>query len=449
MRRGAVGLAFLVGLVAAGESSARELWSRGDFALQFSGSLQELALGTSETDQDDFLRAAARDPDCLLAETFESCDGFDEVGEKDVFQSRTRLRTRFDLELGKHVTGLVIYDLQLFGGHLDTFASSLAENIADDTFIGAEDNLHRGDTVAVRQSLYRGYLAFEAGPAELVVGRQRVAWGVAKLWNPIDRFNPISPLALDADQSQGIDGVAARWNLDGFNFFEAVYAPGTSRDEARMALRFHGVVFDTDVSLMGGRIQRAPTFGLDVSRNLGEAAIGIEVVYTKPERRVRPIGASKARKPGEYWQIVASIDRNFAIGDGVYVLLEHLYNGNALGFGRGKAGPFLNAFEETDSPIGPVPVPGDVSRFAGSGVVSGARHQTGLDIATDITPEIRADLLTLYDWNGTSAIFYPSLFWNPTSWAEIRLGVQVPVGSRRSEYGSGEVLGFVLTEFFF
>ena len=151
-------------------------------------------------------------------------------------------------------------------------------------------------------------------------------------------------------------------------------------------------------------------------------------------------------------QLVVSADYLFDVGDGLYVLLEHFYNGNALGFGEGKAGTFLPLFESEDVPGLPGVsqiVPGTTELFGGSRVVTFAENQTGGQLGYDVTPELRAELLSIYDWNGESAAFFPTFRWTPTGWLELTVGGQFFVGPRLSQYGDREHLGYLLAEVFF
>ena len=43
-------------------------------------------------------------------------------------------------------------------------------------------------------------------------------------------------------------------------------------------------------------------------------------------------------------------------------------------------------------------------------------------------PELRLSFLMIYDWDGESAMFYPSLTYNPLSWLEVTLAVQGTAG---------------------
>ena len=446
-------------------SSAREIWSHGEARLALSGSVRELALLGSQTDADAFQEAIVQDLSslntrCLQAAGFANCPAFDTVGKEDAFQSLTRLRTRVDLEIVEGLRAVVVYDHQLRLGELDTFESGLATGFQRDDLFDGDWTIADGSRAEWRHLLYRGFLQLEAGALDATVGRQRIAWGVGRLWNPIDRFNAVPPLAVQADQSQGIDSIDAKWSFDGFNFVEAVYAPGSSRSNARYALRVHGVLLDTDVSLVGGIFEKARTVGVDFARNLGDAAIRVEAVYTDPRQRVWKIenfDDGGPRRLGDFFQVVTSIDYTFDFLGGIYVLVEHLYNGNDLGFGSGDAGSLLPFFEATDerppgvpaSVPGPYATTGSTALFGSSRVVTSAENQTGTMIGGDITPELRLDLLSIYDWNGQSAAFFPSLRYSPLGSLEVTVGVQTFVGPHRSQYGSAETFVYLLADFFF
>lgn len=462
VRRVALVLAGVLALPAA--VSATELWSHGDARLALSGSVREIALLGSQTDADAFRDAivvdlASLNLRCLQAVGFPDCPAFDTIGDEDVFQSLTRLRTRVDLQITKELRAVVVYDHQLQLGELDTFEAGFATGFQRDDLFDGDWTIVDSSQAEWRHLFYRGFLHLEAGGLDAIIGRQRIAWGVGRLWNPIDRFNAIPPLAVQADQSQGIDSIDAKWSFDGFNFIEAVYAPGSSRGEARYALRVHGVLLDSDVSLVGGIFEKAGVVGIDFARNLGDAALRIEVVYTDPHQKVWKIENSDdggPRRLGDFFQVVTSLDYTFDIWDGLYLLVEHLYNGNDLGFGSGRAGNLLPFFEATSDPppgipagLGPYATSGSTALFGSSRVATNAQNLTGAMLGGDITPELRLHFLTIYDWDGESAAFFPSLRYSPLGSLEVTVGVQTFAGPRRSQYGNAETFVYLLADFFF
>jgi hypothetical protein len=458
-------LAALAAAAAPLPAVARELWRSGEMALEFSGSVRQIGLATQGTDFDDFRDVALANPlACGLAATFPDCPAFEKVNQQNVGQSLTRLRLRFDLAFPRGFSATLVYDNEIFAGVLDTLEGNLAEGFdGDDTFLGWERDIHMfglredNDHLLWRHRVYRGFVSWENERFRISVGRQRIAWGVGRLWNPIDRFNAIPPLAIEPDQSPGVDSIDVRWMWSGFTYLQAVYAPETSRDDAKYALRLHGVLRDVDYSVMAGVFEEARTVGLDLATNLGDAAFRLEAVYTDPRRDVWRIGAPRPGELSAFWQIDVSLDHNFDVGSGLYVLLEHLWNDNARGFGRGRAAALLPFFETTATPPPGAPaIPGALfvepaSRaiLGGSRVVTSARHTTGLNLSYELSTALRGDLLLLYDWNGGSAAFAPRVVFDGWSFLELTLGAQLFSGRRRSQYGDQEAIFFLIGEVFF
>ncbi|MCH2171720.1 hypothetical protein MK489_13135 [Myxococcota bacterium] len=456
------GLALLAGALGfASAAGAAEVWSHEEISLSLSGSISEYALYTHATSSSDFSDAvvadlAAGNTTCVVASQFANCPAFEVVNQQSVGQSLTRFRLRADLQVGKAWSAVVVYDNETLAGILDTLRSDSFSGFERDSFLGAEGILLEGDHVEWRQRLYRGYVRYQHGAAEVSIGRQRIAWGVGRLWNPIDRFSALPPLTLEPNVVPGIDGIDARWNLDGFSYLQFVYSPGSRRDEQRWAARVHGVVADTDLSLLGGVFEDAPTVGMDLARNLGDGAVRLEAVYTDPEHEVWKIGDPAPGPLSDYWQVDVSADINLDVGTGLYLLVEYLYNGNALGFGRGRAGTLLPLFEATDvAPVGLPPVvpgpyvtPGSAELFGSSRVVTSARHQMGFQMGYDLTPELRLDVISLVDFDGGSAVFFPLLAYTPLGSLELTFGVQLFAGPRLSQYGSQDELVYLRAQWF-
>ncbi len=436
-------------------AGARELWSLGEASLDWSGTVREIAVATRGTDEDAFRDAAAANlVVCSEAASFADCPAFGTVGEDGVYTSLTRLRNRVDLRVTPHWSAVVLYDHELLTGTLDTFEARLGDSLMTDSFLEAESKIVNDRHAIWRHQLYRGFLFFESDAVEVVLGRQRIAWGVGRLWNPIDRFNAIPPLAIEGDQSPGVDALQLRWLVGELTSVEAIYAPERDHEDSDYALRLYGVAFDVDYSLVAGVFDAAPTFGLDLAGNLGEAAARMEVVYANPSRNVWPVGDAGQGELDDFWQVVASIDHVFDVGSGLYALAEYFYNGNGLGFGSGRAGALLPFFESTNRcPAAGLTAPcvrsASSDRLGGSRVVTRSEHLSGVQLGYDVTPEIRAELLALQDWDGRSVSFFPTLRYAPVDWLELTLGAQAFAGRRQSEYGDADALGFLLLDAFF
>jgi hypothetical protein len=489
--------------VLASSAQGAELFRRGDFVVDFSGSIRGIGLATRGTSLEDFEEAAREslvvpdpltiailsdpelldllekfapglvrdltasivDPVCFLAELFEDCPAFDEVGGTGVWQSLTRLRMRFDLQIFPSLSARVEYDNELVMGKLDTLEFR-GFDITEEPFLPLQDELWNfdlgGEARGVwRHALYRAWLNWETEHFQVILGRQRIPWGVGRLWNPIDRFNPVPPLAIEQSQSPGVDAVVATWFASDAAALDWVYAPGDNGDHPDYALRLHGLVADTDYSLMAGVFDDANTLGATMERNLGDMAIHLEAVYADPDARYWPVGSSRPSDLPSYWQVVVSLDTNIDVGKGIYALVEYLYNGNALGLGSGRAGSLLSFYESTMTPPaelppalgaifpGPYVQPISSDRFGGSRVVTSARHQTGVMLGYDLTPTLRGDLLVIYDWDGHSSAIAPQFSYTPRGDLEVALGLQFFTGNPDSQYGQAENRVFLTVDYFF
>ena len=444
----------MLAMLAVGVATATELWSSGEASVELTGSVREIIAGTQGTSERDFGRSfLLNQPACLLVLTFPNCPAWDELNGTGAVTSLTRLRLRLDARATPHLSAVLAYDQEILAGTLDTFEAQISGQFEASSLVDTRHSFVSTNSFQWSHNLYRAYLFFESEHVEVTLGRQRVPWGVGRLWNPIDRFNAIPPLSIEADQSQGVDALKARWLFSGFTYAEAIYAAGRTGRDRSYAARLHGVLHEVDYSLMAGVFEEAPTVGMDFAANLGEAAGRLEAVFTSPQRSVRPFGSPTSGRLPNYWQVVASVDNNFDVGSGLYVLVEHLYNGNALGFGRGKADGILGFFQEQDLTLGGtsarVVATGTGDLFGQSRVITQSRHLTGLETGYDVTPEIRASLLVIYDWDGGSASFFPRLSYSPFGSLEMTLGVQVFTGKHLSEYGGLRPVGFLLAEAFF
>jgi hypothetical protein len=440
----------LLGFAFATPAPGTEWFRSGDTSLEFTGSLRELMILTRGTDADRFAETAvAAGPACVLVATFPDCPAWDVVGEKDLWTSVTRLRLEFEARAMQTLSAVVHYDHELRTGILDTFESELATGFDTRRFADLEDTIVDRADAQWEHSLYRAYLRYDDKKLEVTLGRQRVPWGVGRLWNPIDRFNAIGPLAIEADQSGGVDALRVRYLLRDLTSIEGVVAGGARREDVSAAMRFSGVYRDVDYGFIGGIFEEAPTFGLDLASNLGDAAGRVEAVWTDPTRRVRPFGRLEKDDLRAFWQVVVSADYVVDVGPGVYLLAEYLYNGAALGYGQGDAGGRVAFFQESGAGAARVVAPGTRDLLGHTRVVSLSRHLVGGQVGWDVTPELRADVLLIVDAERASTSWFPSLRFSPTGWLELTLAAQLFTGERRSEYGTAEPLGFALVDVFF
>ena len=150
---------------------------------------------------------------------------------------------------------------------------------------------------------------------------------------------------------------------------------------------------------------------------------------------------------------MASLDHNLDIGKGLYVLVEYLYNENTV------------ESLELDDPLvdllDPAAPPLNTQRLA-RGFARGQlpvldrittvrKHQLGMQASYEITPLLSGGALVLYDWDGRSAAFVPSLSYSPLADVVVSVAGQLFVGKAngRNDYGDTPGLLIVSVDVYF
>ena len=417
----AAGAAFLLAaLLEAGAARAAE-YDSGELKLDLSASLRELVASTRELRTDD---------------AFPAPDGTFSLGVSPSLLSQTRARIDLQARYRERFSAQLSYDNEVFtGSGRKSLGFALADERGHETWIDLDRTISDTHNATWQHLLYRGWVRYEGDDVEVTVGRQRIALGRARLWNPTDLFNPIPPLALEGDQRIGVDSVITRVRVVDDLWASAIVAPQNSDDRYRSALRLELSRRSLDAALMFARIQADSVYGFDFATNVGDAALRGEGTWAFHEHG------------GHTTQLVASLDYTFDIGAGVYALIEHFYNGNT--FSR-------ESLRRTLSALPPLTPEQGLSLLTQEGVVptsqlvTSSHNQTGLDLGYDLTPLVRLDLLWIHDWEGPSEALFPVLTWSALQSLELSLGAQF-FGGRDGEgnYGGLDPLYFARIDVYF
>ena len=405
-------LAFCGALALASSASAHD-FDYGDWKLDLSGQLREVLTQTHEVRADD---------------VFESNDqGLPPVSPS--LLSRTRLRLDLQARYREHWSGEIAYDHELFAGSgQKSLAFVLGEEAAPRPWLQMDHTISDEGSATWRYLLYRGWVRYAGDDLELSVGRQRIALGRGRLWNPTDLFNPIPPLAIEGDERIGVDSVVARARVQGELWGSLIVAPRSNDDEYRSALRLEVSQRSLDAALMAGRVQSDTVVGGDFASNLGDAALRGEAVWFLHEHG------------GHDTQLVASLDYTFGIGNGLYALVEHFYNTVNVSRRTFYAGiRAALAAGRTEIPAPPA-----------AQLITDSTNQTGFELGYDLTPLLRLDVLWIHDWEGPSEALAPTLTWSATSALDLAAGVQLFGGRHGTgNYGGVDPVFFLRGDLFF
>jgi len=319
--------------------------------------------------------------------------GTDNSQAQRVYSDLNRLRVHWHGEHGPW-SWSVRYDQEFWlGGLLRDPLYRAALATPEPTWLNASATLASGRAYVWRHALYRGWLRFERGAWQGTLGRQRIAWGSGRIWNPTDRFNPIQPTALETEQKLGVDALRVRWRYSGFGGLDLVLAPGKASYgvSRKWALRWADMYRGQDLAVLVGGMGDEHVAGLDLTGNIGDAGYRLEGMQSWGGAR------------GAHVQCVVGVDgtwRTRVLPNGLYLALEYFYNGDPRGY----------SLHATD-------------------YLQGSSHQLlGALAGYDLTALWRLDLMLLADLERTGLFFAPRLRWSAKENLDLDLLAQWPGG---------------------
>jgi len=95
-----------------------------------------------------------------------------------------------------------------------------------------------------KTKIYRGYLKYTDELNLIVIGKQRIPFGVGKVWNPTDIFNPIDATAIESDERKGIESLRYEYALSEVSNIDTTIA------KDKQAFRIKGYVDVADIGFI-------------------------------------------------------------------------------------------------------------------------------------------------------------------------------------------------------
>ena len=261
-----------------------------------------------------------------------------------------------------------------------------------------------------RHYLYRAYLRYQSEKLNLTVGRQRIAWGTGRFWNPTDIFNPFNPVQVERDERLGADVVNAEFFVTPMAGLNLVYAPQDSSKRSKAALKFKSTYKEVDFSVLAGKSERDRVVGGDFAATVFDGGLRGEAVYYF------------VRDRKNYFQFILNYDYTFK--NSFYILIEYLYNSGPL-----SRPEFLDLIDR--------------------GTHTLTRNLIGLNLGYDITPLLRGDLYMIYGPKKDGVFIQPKLKYSLTQNLDVVGGVHWFNQRKGSEFEFDRTLYFLYVHYYF
>jgi hypothetical protein len=326
--------------------------------------------------------------------------------------NKNRLRLHANGDIGENIYYDIQYDNEIYlGNYLDTNQFAFQKKLEPDTEWDLEHTYMDDESVYGKHLLYRAFLTATLSSADIRIGRQRITWGTAMLWNPMDILNPFNPVQLERQERQGIDAIMVDWNYGALSRVSAVYAKQRSGDSR--AMRWLSHFTGTDISLMLGEFRDNKVGGLDFASQIDEIGIRGEMTFTD------------TTDGDTYVQSVVGFDYTFP--STLSFNVEAYYNGK----GSSRTVDY------------------DFSRLLTGKAQSLAKHYLGGYVGYDITPLLQSRNYLICNLDDRSMFLAPSLTYSISDNTEGVAGIQIYKGDSDSEFGLLENIYYFQIQHYF
>jgi len=194
----------------------------------------------------------------------------------------THLRLNFEYRWSEALSlNVGMRNRLLWGDNIDVpgFGKLLSD---DPGYVDLSSNWLENDHALGNTTFDRFHLNWQYSILEMRVGRQRINWGMATLWNPNDLFNVYSIFDFDYEERPGTDAILISHNPGYASRAEAVWEFGDDWDEVSLAGRYRFNLSGLDIQILSGKKKTDLVVGAGFSGSLWGAGINGEVSHFDP-----------------------------------------------------------------------------------------------------------------------------------------------------------------------
>ena len=277
----------------------------------------------------------------------------------------------------------------------------------------------------------RLWLDYTRGNLETTIGRQRVAWGTAMVWNVVDLFNPKSVLDFDYEEKPGADVIRVQYYSGAVSKAELVAEPTKPSKRATVTGMFETNYAEYDLYAVAGvRDNRWLIGGAWAGALLGGGFRGEFLYGQSPDKAEytplsSPLPSHNSMLESDESTLSFVLSGDYTFSNSLYIHSECLFN--SLGK-TAEAG----LYQEEALTVG---------------LLSPAKWSLYQEFAYDLTPLTRASIFGIWNPNDNSAIMVPSVSRSLAADVDLLLIGLFASGSNGSEFGETGSSAFLRLKF--
>lgn len=240
---------------------------------------------------------------------------------------------------------------------------------------------------------------FEIG--EISIGRQYISWGVGRVWQPTDMFNPINPANFSKVEKDGADAIAGKLYLGSFSDLDVLANFANNFKSVHFGARIRTNILENDLALVGGKFDENFIIGGSIAGNLFKAGIRAEGIYSFAQQ-----------VDDSYFRGILGIDYQFT--DKLYSALEYQFNGA----GTSDKMQYLKYFDKLFR--------GEIQNLSQNYLAAIATYQ--------FQPLLTTNFTSIINFNDLSAMLLLSTRYELLQSLYLSAGILYTLGDRFTEY---------------
>ena len=260
------------------------------------------------------------------------------------------------------------------------------------------------------------------GKFQLTLGRQRIAWGTAMVWNPTDLFNPLSVLDFDYEERPGVDALRAQYYFSAVSKIEVALKPGDKRENTIIAAKLLLNSWNYDFHFVGGIRAYKPIYGFGWAGDIFGAGFRGEILSSRIDD-----AQSGLLNLNKKWSTSLTLSGDYTFPNTLYLHSEILYNSCGL------TTNYLNA----------------LLLIKNLTLQTAARWSIYQEVSYEVHPLLKSSVFIIFNPSDKSSVLVPSLTWSVIENYDIMAIGLLFSGKQNTEYGDYGQSLFLRMKYFF
>jgi hypothetical protein len=245
-----------------------------------------------------------------------------DLNTNDRLRLRANITDQFQLKI----------ENKIFGSYGDTkrsFQNIITELTPLDEYFDLNLTILNSENYYLLNRIDRLSLDYITGNLQLTIGRQRIAWGTSWAWNPVDLFNPSSPLDFDNEEKNGADAARLQYFLNYNSSVDIVYKHASDKNHRNLAIKYLNSFMEYDLHFILGYQRDYPYLGVAWAGDIQGAGFRGEFVYHHSNSKFISVNGNIFNYSDKSY-LVANLSFDYTFESSLYIHSEILYNDVSL-----------------------------------------------------------------------------------------------------------------------